>query len=225
MKNGTKALFGGALMAAGMTANAQTFTYNAYSFDGAFPSFAVSDAYSFGPNADVAYTGVDGLLNTSASNYNALTGTSNASTTQDAYSMRAQVGWAGDGSLGYGFAYARFQQFFTVSEDATVTITWDATGTDNYFSALIFADNSNGNLVASADARVDGTTGSITFFADDDINYVFIGGAIAGGSGPFITAPTSRDEPFLELSISEVPTPGAMALLSVAGLAGIRRRR
>ena len=220
MKIGTKALFGGALMAAGMTANAQTFVYNATDVTGAYPSFAASVAA--GGAYDVAYTGVDGFLNTSNSAYNAAYGTTSMSTSQDADSFRAQGSWDGTGTAGYGYGIARFQQFFTVTEDAIVTITWDTTDTDGFWSALVAQDDINGTVAASLGGSAD--AGSFSFFADNDLNYVFLGGLFNNGFGPFITA-DARSPAFIEVTISEVPAPGAAALLGLAGVAGLRRRR
>lgn len=225
MKNGTKALFGGALMACGMTANAQTFTYFDTSnpgLGGAYPSFAQSIAYG-GASSDVAYQ-TDGALDTSYSAYSALTGTSTFSTTQDANGWRAEGVWDGTGSLGYGYGFARFQSFFTVSEDATVTVSWDATQTDGFWSALVLRDDGSGSpAILNIGGTVD--AGSVSFFADDDVRYLFIGGLAQGTSGPFLFTADSRNPAFVEVSIGAVPAPGAAAMLGVVGLAGLRRRR
>lgn len=219
MKNGTKALFGGALMAAGMSANAQSFIYNETDYTGAYSSFIVSQAVG-GPS-DVAYT--PDLGNTTSTGTSAAYGTTTMSTTQDANGWRAEGVWDGMGTAGFGYGVARFQQFFTVTEDSIVTISWDTTETDGFWSALVFQDDVNGTLVANEGGTSD--AGSVSFFADNDLNYVFLGGLFNNGFGPFITATDARAPAFVQVSISEVPAPGAAALLGLAGVAGLRRRR
>ncbi len=218
MKNGTKALFGGALMACGMSANAQTFVYLDTDYTGAYGSFAQSATVG-GPN-DVA--SAPAALDTYSSGYSAAYGTTTMSTSQTPTSFRSEGMWDGTGTAGYGYGIARFQQFFTVTADATLTLTWDVTGTDFFASAIVLRDDVNGGVLANIDMSAT-PAGSIDIFVDNDLDYAFIGGLINSGFGPFITVANVAQ--FVEVSVGAVPAPGAMALLGLAGIAGVRRRR
>lgn len=216
---GKAALFGGALMAAGMSANAQSFIYLDSGLGGAYPSFAQSVAY--GGFGDVAYA--PDPLNTMDSAYNAYTGTTTMSTTQTANNMTASGSWDGSGVLGYGYGIAQFQQFFMVgSNDLELLIEWDVSGTDAYASSIVL-ETAGGTTVFAFDPLFGGDplVGSATVPLQAGVEYAYLGGLVAGGAGPFIFS--STDTQFVSATL--IPAPGAAGLLGIAGLAATRRRR
>jgi len=213
----SKGLFGGALVAAGMSAQARTFVYSAYDAAGATQSYAFSYApyetydYAFGPD----------LLNTSTSDTDGFFGTNTFSTTQTATSMRASGRWEGDGSYGAGFGSSYILQFFQVSADAQLLIEWDFSATDNLVSADVFVDAPGGASLFSLDPSGD-AVGSAIVNVEAGVAYGIDFGLIRG-FGPFLF---DTNEKFIEVTL--VPGPGVVGVLALAGLLGggaSRRRR
>ncbi|MEM7622467.1 MAG: hypothetical protein AAF235_04615 [Planctomycetota bacterium] len=230
MKNKTKAcLFGGALMAAGMTANAQEFMFSDTDATGAYESFAISGAYDYYTPfvTDTAYA--PDALNTFATAYDLFRGTTTMSTSQTSTELRTEASWS-PSALGYdGFGYTFFQQFFQVTEDATMTISWDISGTDGYADAIVVEDTATGALLFAFDGLVDSATGSVDITLEAGVDYAAIFGfqdfldPLGSDFGPFIL--DSENTQFISLALSPIPTPGSAATLALAGLVAARRRR
>lgn len=216
MKTSTKALFGGALMAAGMTAHAQQFVYAATSSDGAYSSFAYSVAYAYG--SDVAYG--PAALNTYATSYTYLTGTTTTWTTQTNTSMGAYGSWDGGGYLGYGYGGNQIQQFFEVSEDADLLIEWDVSGTDGYAQSVVLT-YADGSALYSWDGFSGAASGSATISLSAGTEYAIVFGLNAG----FFPFFFDTDTQYITATLVPVPAPATAGLLGLAGLAATRRRR
>ena len=213
MKTSTKALFGGALMAAGLTANAQTFTYFAGDTSGAYQAFAYSQAN--GGALDLTYD--VGNFNTTSTGYSAYFGTTTVSTSQTATSFGASGSWAGDGILGYGYGASLNQVFFTVTSDTQLLVEWNFADTDLFVSGFILTDPGFGVVFDVFDTGLLSGTALVDVFAGTRYG---ANAAMAAGFGPYFF---STEEQFINISI--VPAPGAAALLGAAGLVATRRRR
>lgn len=220
-----KSLFGGALLAAGMAStNAQAgeFIFQATNPNGGQQSFAYSGVV--GAPIDVAY-GPD-VLNTSASSYSAY-GTVNASTTQTSTVMRTDITWGGDGGAGFGYAKTFMQQFFQVSNDSTLLIEWDFTGTDGYSSSFVL-ETAGGTVLFANEGLGGGTfAGSAEISLTAGVDYAAIFGFRDQGTtfGPFIFSTSNQ---FISMTLVKdgvIPTPGALGLFGLAGFAAARRRR
>jgi len=220
MKNSTKVgLFGGALMTAGLTAQAQTFVYADTDTTGGYASFATSAA---------AYGYVDTVsrpasLDTFSYGYGAYFGGTTLSTSQTSTEMRAEGSWDGYGVLGYGYGYAVMQQFFQVSSDATLKIEWDVSGTDGYAGSIVFEDPS-GTTLFSWDGYYGPAAGTAYLAVSAGVDYGVIFGLqdiFVTGFGPYIFTDTATQF----VSVSVIPTPGAAAVLGLGGLMAVRRRR
>jgi MYXO-CTERM domain-containing protein len=196
----TKQLFGGALLAAGLTAassgdfiitgNVPTGNYVGAYFGGFMP---------FSINADFW-------------NYSAASGTAYALSQADAMSI-SNYGFGGDTGLAYALHFTPIS--FEVTADTNVTVSWDFTGDVDgiggaYIDSFISVDGPSGNL---AFGDLNNPVGSVDVALSAGDTYTFIGQALATGPGG-----TSQ------WSIV-IPTPGAFALLGLAGLCGRRRRR
>ena len=213
-------LFGGALLTAGMTANAQQFIINTTDSTGAYPTFAQSAAEGDpAPYGDYVYA--PSPLNTSSTAYTAANGTSTFSTSETSNTLRAEASWDGTGSAGYGYGFNNIQAFFQVSQDADLVLSWDVSGTDGFVSAFVIEDVSGATLLDVDPLGGDALSGSETVSLTAGTDYAFIGGMTNSGFGPFIT--TANETQFIQAQL--VPAPGAMGLLGVAGLAATRRRR
>ena len=213
-------LFGGALLTAGMTANAQQFIINANDSTGAYPSFAQSQANGDpAPYGDYVYAPAP--LNTSSTAYTAAYGTNTFSTSETSNTLRAEAIWDGAGSAGFGYGFNNIQAFFQVSQDADLVLSWDVSGTDGFVSAIVIEDASGTTLLDVDPLAGDALSGSETVSLTAGTDYAFIGGMTNGGFGPFIEV--ANETQFIQAQL--VPAPGAMGLLGVAGLAATRRRR
>lgn len=226
MQSLNKSLFGGALLAAGMVAtNAQAgeFIFQATNPADGAPSFAYSQAYANG--FDIAYG--PALLNTFATDNNAATGTTTASTTQTSTLLRTDISWDGGGSLGYGYGRTFMQQFFQVSNDSSLLIEWDFSGTDGYSSSFVL-ETASGAVLFSNEGTLGGAfVGSTKIALSAGVDYAAIFGFRdqTTGFGPFIFSTTNQFISMTLLKDGVVPTPGAMGLFGLAGLAAARRRR
>lgn len=217
-KTASKALFGGAFMAAGLNAQAQVFQIDDIDpVGGVNPSFAISQAVDNGASAnDLAYA--PAALNTYSTGYDTNFGNSYHGTFQDSTVMRAYAGADLSGAAPFGVSGGTLQAFFQVSQAGTLTFDWDWTLTDNY-AQIIFAENG----------------GAVLFNADG------LGGAPAAGSQAFPVVPGTdyvvqlrfNNNNFLPyvygngnfIQATLTPTPGALAVFGMAGVAATRRRR
>ncbi|RMH24513.1 MAG: hypothetical protein D6693_09860 [Planctomycetota bacterium] len=222
MLSSQRALFGGALLAAGLTGQAHgQFLYQNQDATGTFQSYAYS--YAFGGLRDTAYR--PSALNTysyspGAAGYSASTFT----TFQDGRTMGTTATLSPNAtSVGYGTS--RVQQFFRVAQNQQLTIEWDIRGTDQFVSGFVLETLSGVQLFTlnPAGAGSDPPQGVVTvnLFAGVDYTAFFGFRDQASGFGPFLTAPGFTN--FIQMSVT--PTPGAAGLLGMAGLVAFRRRR
>ena len=221
MQISKKYLFGGALMAAGMVANAQTFNYQDTSSDGSYNSFASVQAYGGALSQAVA----PAPLNTSSTGTTGLTGTTTVSTFQNPSAFGINGVWQGGGSLGYGYGGGLIQQFFTVSQNAVLRIDWDVTGTDAYIGSIVFEDVVAGAVLFELSPLdgIGGLSGSVDIPVSAGTEY----GAILALQDIFATnfAPFYFNGQTQFITATLIPAPGAAGLLGLAGLAAVRRRR
>ena len=214
MQTTSKALFGGALLAAGVSANAQTFMFEdtgAYNGN-PFTSFSyvyASDGFGFNQNATA--TAPDDL-NLSVTAYGT---TATVSRTPNSFGVSAI--WDGTPtSLGnYGFGAAVIQQFFEVTEPLEVVVTWDLRDTDFFGNVIFLIDNGANTIDVSIDAAT--PTGSLSFDVLPGVDY----GLQLDLGLPFLFA--ADQTAFINAEL--IPTPGAAGVLGLAGLAAVRRRR
>lgn len=192
--NLNKALFGGALMAAGMTAEAQTFIYSATDTTGDYQSSAISYAYGGGYSSSTD----SGALNTSSTGSSYGYGTTTVSTNQTANSMRIEGEWAGDGAYGNGYGWGFLRQYFQVSADADLLIEWNIGGTGLSSIAMVFEDPALNNLFeldGLAGKSSGSTTISLTAGSDYAVRF--------GWGGPFLN---STETQFIRVTLVEAPT-------------------
>lgn len=220
----TKALFGGALFAAGLggTATAApTFLYSDTSADGAFQSFAYSSA--FGGTPDVQYA--PAALNTYSYGYSAYTGATAVTTYQYADNFGTAGAWFGGGYYGFGYGGTIMQQFFQVSENGSLVIEWDLTGTDGYAGTVAFEDSYSGATLFLLDPLAgDPLSGSVTIPVSAGVDYGIVLGLndiFVTGFNPFFLVPGAIQ--FINVSV--IPAPASLALLGAGGLLATRRRR
>ncbi|MEM8756937.1 MAG: PEP-CTERM sorting domain-containing protein [Planctomycetota bacterium] len=222
----SKALFGGALMTAGVAANAQSFNFLDTSVDGYYPSFAyiVDTRDAYGPGALQAAYAPDSL-DLSLTSANGLS----LSTSQDSNTLTIAGTWDGTDPYGYGNAYGGglIQQFFTTDVDAILRLSWDVTSTDLFATAAVIEDEF-GTVLVSLDilGGVDPAAGSIDIPLDAGTVYngqLLMGtpGFFGGLTFPFFEVP--GQEAFLTFEL--IPAPSSLALLGMGGLAAARRRR
>jgi len=213
--NLSKTLFGGALACAGLTANAQQFIYSATDTSGAYSSFAYS--YAYGGTTDISYD--SGNLNTASGAYSAYFGGLDTSTSQTATSMNVQGTWDGTGIAAYGYGGNLLQQFFTVSQDAQLLISWDFSGTDLFAQALVLEDPGLGSIFTLDGLAGDPAAGSTTIDVVAGQQYGLVMGLNAGFFPFYFDTATQF------INVQLVPAPGAVALFGGAGLLAARRRR
>ncbi len=211
MRSTKVCLFGGALMAAGLTAQAQEFIHLEGSYDGSYTSLAYS--YAYGGTFNAAYA--PDALNTLDVGYSYFTGTTTVSTHQSSTELRVQGSWAGDGAYAYGFGTAFMQQFFQVTEDAQLLISWDLQHTDGYGFAGLFAGDTELfilNPVQGGSPLV----GSVLIDVSAGVEYL----AVIDFYPFFFQSDTTQ---FISMTV--VPTPASAGLLAAGGLLAARRRR
>ena len=214
MSIASKALFGGALMAAGVTANAQSFNFLDSGVGGASPSFAsLVDVRS----GESAYAAAPDSLSISLSSANG----ADLSTTQSANELRIDGVWDGTGSSPYNaFAGGRLQQFFNITADAILRVTWDASSTDGFAQSFVL-DNGAGTTLFSFDGLADPSTGSVDIPLVAGVEYGAVLAFDNSGFEAFFEVPGQASFISAEL----IPAPSSLALLGLGGLAAARRRR
>lgn len=214
----SKALFGGALLAAGVTANAQQFILQDSSSDGAYTSFAYlvdidSNAYN------IAYAPES--LNTSLSGSYA-----EYSTTQSSNLLRIDAQYDGTSPSGQAYGGGAFQQYFRVTEDSDLVVSWNLSGTDGFNTAFIVEDASGAFLfnIFNIDGAITGS-GSTTLRLSAGVDYQ----ATLGFFQPTITGSTffpflsSTEVQFIQTEL--IPAPATAGLMGLAGVMVTRRRR
>lgn len=200
MKPTTKALFGGALFAAGIAgaANAQWTVDQVYSFHQVFGSDG-TNSYGYGSGTTaVNFPGPDLLGSASASISSSL--------------VRAEINIDIGPNTPYEFAQARSVAYISVSSAQTVYASWDFT--DIPLGGLSYAliqvyDLTNGAYLLNYGTNTSGS--SVPLNLVPGVDYVAL---VAADSD----APSNM---FGEIA---VPAPGALALMGI-GAVGVRRRR
>lgn len=209
MKTTTKCLFGGALMAAGMSnAMAQEFT-----LPGNIPPYAdtivqayVYDYYTIG---NVGGYNINGGFGDSYSVSTAY-GSGSASISSNML-MAMSDGFGNTDSLGGAFAQA--YGYLAVTLDGVLNLAWDFTGEGGFgpLGGISIVDWTNGGVeIFGTDAFTAGTA-SVNLLAG--INY-----------GISLIATSSQDTSAFA-SATLVPAPGVLGLLGAAGIVATRRRR
>lgn len=223
-------LFGGALFAAGLSAQGATFVFHDTDPTGSHRSYAVS--FALGDYTDRAYA--PGALNTTSttlSNYLDLFGELTLWTTQTSTTLGAYALWDGGGTYGYSYGHNRIDQFFSVAQDAQLLIEWDTTGTtstDGHVSAdltdadgstVYFEFDSLGGDPLSGSYTINLTAGTV-YRANFGFGqwWLWYPHFHAGGQTQFITMT-------LLPGANAVPLPSAAGMGALAGLAAFRRGR
>lgn len=191
-----KQLFGGALVAAGLCAAAQ----------GQFSWGSMGSGNYVG-----AYSG--GFIGFSIAgdwNQSAASGTAYALSAGD---TNGTVQYADAGNTGLAYTIHFNPIPFTVSSATNATVSWDFSGDEGaggvYIDSFIRVDGPNGNL---AFADLNNPVGSTQISLVPGETYTFFGTFLAVNGG--VTSGSVL-----------VPAPASAALLGLAGLVGVRRRR
>ncbi|MGP1273154.1 MAG: PEP-CTERM sorting domain-containing protein [Phycisphaerales bacterium] len=215
MHMASKALFGGALMTAGVV-NAQSFNFLDSGVGGAYPSFAYLNDTRSGESS-IAYAPASLSIGLTTVNGGTL------STTQSSNELRIDGVWDGTDTGGFGNLYAggRLQQFFTITADAVLRITWDTSSTDGFTQSFVI-NNADGSVLFSYDGLGgDPVTGSVDVPLVAGPEY----GAVLAfdnlGFNAFFEVPNVPAFISMEL----IPAPSSLALVGLGGLAAARRRR
>ncbi|MEM9167672.1 MAG: PEP-CTERM sorting domain-containing protein [Planctomycetota bacterium] len=215
-----KALFGGALMSAGMVANAQTFNFLDTDVTGSFNSYS----YLVDVN-DGGYGYTNSILVAPAALSQSRSGDTDLNIVQSSNLLRVDGTWSGNPANPYGYAGASLQQFFTTSADAVLRVSWDVSGTDAYAGAFIIEDASGSVLFQFDGLGGDPLAGTVDVPVSAGTTYAAI---LQLGTPGFFTQLTSpflfnTDTQFIQAAL--IPAPASLALLGLGGLAATRRRR
>jgi len=209
-----RALFGGALRCAGITAAVVATSSTTHA------DFVPLGGYNFGehgildPNSTAISTDfqlASGVEFFPTSSYAGPGGTVSAYAGADV--IGAQI--TPDDTSVWGYADARAQQRFTVSSSKEVLVEWDFLGSASSSGVLILADSDLGVDLAYETSGA----GSFSLTLTPGTTYQAIMVVRTGDLG----VPDSVGPVFAR--ITNIPSPGALALLGVAGLAFGRRRR
>ena len=226
MLSSQRALFGGALLAAGLAgrANAQfgTFIFQDQDVTGSFSSYAYSYAYGSG-NFDQVFR--PNRLNTSSTSPGAGAYGPNTVTTSQNYHKMRTTATLSPAATAAGYGFSRIQQFFRVTQDTQLSVQWDIRATDGFVSGFLLESATGTQLwtLNPAGAGSDPPQGRVTInlFAGTDYTALFGFKDQSSGFGPFLTS--LGFENFIQMKI--VPTPGAAGIFGMAGLIAVRRRR
>ncbi|MEL6499497.1 MAG: hypothetical protein AAF937_12150 [Planctomycetota bacterium] len=211
MDTPSKSLFGGALLSAGMVANAsaQSFTLpgNIVPYPDTVTAAYVYDYYALG-GAVGGYT-VNGGFGDSYSVATAY-GTADASITATELSASADASGVTDP---FGFAYGSSYGYLSLTADGALDLAWDFTSEDagGPLGNITIVDwSAGGALVFETDAFTAGSA-SVPLIAGTNYGITVLANAGPGGTA-FGTA-------------TLVPAPASAAIMGLAGLAAARRRR
>lgn len=125
-KNTSIGLFGGAWLAAGLSAQPQNFIYHDSDPSGVLDSYVLVMCEG-GPSL-IAYRPQPLTLHASGSDPEH--GQTTMKTSQTPVAMRAEGGWDGAGTAGYGYGLTTLTQYFELLNDATMLIEWDVSGSN-----------------------------------------------------------------------------------------------
>ncbi len=208
MNKTTKTLFGGALLSAGMVANAQSFTLpgNIPPYADTFVTAYVYDYYTIGNLGGQSVNGGFGDSYSVSSAYGSATG----SITANELSASAD-GFGNTDSLGGAFADA--YGYVSVTQDAQLDLAWDFTGEGAFgpLGRIRIVDFSAGGVLVFETTAFSAGTASVDLFAGS--NY-----------GVLVRATASQDTSAFATA-TLIPAPASVALMGLAGLAAVRRRR
>jgi len=209
MNTTTKTLFGGALLTAGMSmASAQSFTLpgNIPPYSDTIVQAYVYDFYTIG---NVGGYNLNGGFGDSYS-VNTAYGNGSASITANSLSASSD----GNGNTDFlGGAFAQAYGYLSVTQDAALNVAWDFTGEGGFgpLGNITIVDWTNGGVLVFETSAF--TAGSDSIALQAGINY-----------GINLTATSAPDTSAFASAVL-VPAPGAAALLGLAGVAAVRRRR
>ena len=220
-------LFGGTLLSAGLIASADVRAASDQDFSlapyGSNTERSSGSSFAFGGQLETVYTpSGSGPFTTGSSGTDSVWGTALASTAVSSACLEAYTLWSGGGTSGYGYALSDVVQWFEVGEDAILTITWQSARSSGVDSNLWFALNRAGGATGIEPiAAFDSVTasGSISLVVEAGVLYQGLLGA--GGVSMDLAGVAS----FVRFELSAIPSPGACAVLGVAGLGAVRRRR
>lgn len=210
MNKTTKTLFGGALLSAGMVANAsaQSFTQpgNIPPYADDFTTGYVYDYYTIGNVGGQTLNGGFG------SSYSVSTSAGSATGSITSTELSASADGFGN-TDGAGGAFADAYGYLSVTQDAQLDLAWDFTGEGAFgpLGSIQIVDWSAGGVLVFETSAFTAGTDSVDLFAGT--NYGILVRATAGQeTSAFATA-------------TLIPAPASAALLGLGGLAAIRRRR
>jgi len=216
------ALFGGALMAAGIaqTAAAQNFVFadSSVYYTASFSESVVRGVTDAGTGSQTISNDTSPGANLSQSySYGGITG----NVVQTNNQLRVDTTW--DGTVGYtyfgnlvGYGGGFMISHFQVDQDAQIRLTWDFSGTDLFGTIILFDEDNVVDLIFDG-APLNAETGDITFDVFAGTNYR----AVMAASAPYIF--DANDTSFIQMDL--IPAPGPAALAALGGLAALRRRR
>ncbi|MEM1186437.1 MAG: hypothetical protein AAGI53_15720 [Planctomycetota bacterium] len=208
----TKTLFGGALMTAGLAtgAAAQQFTQpgNIPPYADDFTAAYVYDFYAFG--GAIGGVQINGGF-PSSYDVGSAYGSAEASITNTTLDAYAEAFTNSD--TAYGFSYGAAYGYLSVTADAALNLAWDFTaeGAGGPLGVIQIVDWSAGGVLVFETTAFTADVASVDLFAGT--NYGILVRANAGPGGSAFA------------SAQLVPTPGALSMLGLAGLAAARRRR
>lgn len=206
-----RTLFGGALRCAGLAAAATLSSSAMADFTPAAAQYVpnYTFGYAFGNYGNQLFLDSDASYSAifpTATSYAGPGGALNAYVGATAMGVSATIG---DNTV-WGYAGAAIWQYFTVDNTKQVQLDWDLASSNVYAQAYLFSFT-DGIL---ADYGY-GTAGSMTFTLNPGTLYAFIARASVN---------TTSGLGDVYVTLTNVPAPGALAMLGV-GMIGMRRRR
>ena len=211
MNKTSKTLFGGALLSAGMVANAnaQSFTLpgNIPPYADTFLTGIVYDYYTIGQLGGQSVNGGFG------DSYSVSSAYGNASSSITSTQLSASSDGFGNTDLSFGGAYANAYGYLSVDQDASLDLAWDFTGEGSFgpLGRIQIVDWSAGGVLVFETTAFSAGTNSVSLFAGTNYG-ILVQATSAADTSAFATA-------------TLVPAPASVALLGLGGLAAVRRRR